>query len=242
MISVVTTFSPKGYKVYGRKMLESFAECWPADVKLYAFYEGEKPEDASDRATWLSLDDDADRTRFMSTHTDKEETVGDYRFRVVRYSHKVWAQTGAPRDGRYLVWIDADCVFNNAVSPDLLKEILPPEGKAASYLGRPYHRHTETGFIAYDLNAGGAEMLDEMRRMYTSGDVCNLSEWHDCMVFDYVRRKMERAGYRFHNLCPDAHGLNVFEQSPLAKIVRHNKGPERKERAYGDPMLSMEEF
>jgi hypothetical protein len=240
-VAVVTTFSPKGYEVYGRRFIESFALGWPEDVKLYVFHEGDKPKDASERAAWFSLDDDMDRKRFMERHEDIEDRPGDYRFRVVRYSHKVWAQTSAPRDAQHLVWLDADCETLNHVTADLLGACLPPAGLTAAYLARPYARHTETGFISYNMNACGSDFLDEFRRMYTSGDVVTLPEWHDCMVFDFVRRRFERAGHRFHNLCPDAVGLNVFEQSPLAKFIRHNKGPARKQKEYGDPMLSMEE-
>ncbi len=233
MISVVTTFSPKGYEVYGRKMIEAFAEHWPEDIKLYAFHEGDKPKGASERAIWVSLDSDKDRETFIREHADKDQRE-DYRFRPVRYSHKVFAQTAAPRDG-YSIWLDGDTITQNKVTDDILTDILPPEGKIASYLGRPYYRHSETGMIGYGPIA--SPFLAEMRRVYTSGEVFKLPEWHDCAVFDHVRRKFERLGHRFHNLCPNAYGLNVFEQSPLAKVIRHNKGPDRKVRAYGDPML-----
>lgn len=236
MITLITTFSPKGYAVYGRRMIGSVANYWPQDVRFLVYHEGEKPEDAHPRAEWVSLDDDKDRAAFMASHKDVEQTPGDYRFRVVRYSHKVWAITGAPRS-RYMIWLDADSETLNPVTHDYLRKLLPSPAKVAAYLGRPYHKHSETGFISFDTHAGGSEFLDELRKLYISGAVKTLPEWHDCMAFDFVRRKFERAGYRFDNLCPDAIGLSVFEQSPLDKIVKHNKGPERKEIAYGDPML-----
>lgn len=235
-VIVVTTFSPKGYEVYGRRMIESFVESWPKEARLHIYYEGEKPADASAQVEWISLDDDADRRAFMAAHKDREDVIGDYRFRIVRYCHKVFAQTAAPRED-YLIWLDGDTITTNHVSLEFLNTVLPPADKVASYLARPYHRHTETGFIAYNMKAGGSEFLDELRRLYTSGEIKNLPEWHDCMAFDAARRKFERKGYRFHNLCPGAFGLNVFEQSPLSKFLKHNKGPDRKERAYGDPML-----
>ena len=63
-VAVVTSFSPDGYELYGRKMLQTFARHWPADVKLYVYYEGDKPADASERAEWISLDKDEDRAAF----------------------------------------------------------------------------------------------------------------------------------------------------------------------------------
>lgn len=235
-VSVVTTFSPKGYEVYGRRMIQTFADYWPVNVDLYACFEGQRPADASPRAKWVALDSDPNRAAFIEEHADKDKPE-DFRFRPVRYSHKVWAMTGAPRDCDYLMWLDGDTETQNPVTAEVVHKLVPAAGKVASYLGRPYHRHSETGFLAFSMKDGGAEMLDEMRRIYTSGEIFKLPEWHDCMVFDHVRVKFERRGMRFHNLCPAAVGLNVFEQSPLATIIRHNKGPERKERVYGDPML-----
>jgi len=233
-LSVVTTFSPKGYEVYARKMIESFANYWPTNVKLYAYYEGEKPKDASDRAIWMPLDEDKQRAAFLKEHGARGETHEDYRYRVGRYSHKVWAQTATPYE-EYLFWLDADTVTQNLITREVVNKLIPPDDKIASFLARPYHRHSETGFIGYGPKS--RPFLEEMRRVYTSGEVFKLPEWHDCMVFDHVRKKFERQGMRFHNLCPDAVGLGVFEQSPLATVIRHNKGPERKERVYGDPML-----
>jgi len=236
-LSVVTTFSPKGYEVYGRKMIESFATYWPTDVPLYVYYEGEKPADAHERATWMPLESDEDRTAFLKDHSAHDPN--DYRFNAARYSHKVFAQTRVFKfiaDGSYLFWMDADTETKNLITREVVDQLIPPGDKIASYLARPYHRHTETGFIGYGPNAG--PFLDEMRRVYVSGEIFKLPEWHDCAVFDHVRVKFERQGYRFHNLCPEAMGLAVFEQSPLARFIRHNKGPERKDREYGDPMLT----
>lgn len=233
--AVVTTFSPKGYEVYGRRFIESFARYWPDDVRLYAYYEGAvPPSDASPRAIWLSLEHDKDRAAFMARYKDTEQH--DYRKCAVRYSHKVWAITSAPRDVENLIWLDGDCETFAQVAPWMIQNACAEPGQVGSFLGRPYHRHTETGFWSVRMKNCGADFLDEMRRMYTSGDVYNLSEWHDCMVFDFVRRKLERAGYRFRNICPDAKGLSVFEYSPLNGFIRHNKGPERKGAAYGDRM------
>ena len=59
-VAVVTSFSPSGYKLYGKRMLETFEKYWPSDIKLYVYYEGETPPaDASGRAIWISLDADA---------------------------------------------------------------------------------------------------------------------------------------------------------------------------------------
>ena len=235
MISVVTTFSPRGYEVYGRRFLESFEKHWPDDVGLFVFHEGEKPDDATERAIWRPLDADKDRARFMAEHKDPEN--GDYRTRAVMYSHKVWAMTSAPRGSDHLFWLDADSVTIAPVTNEILEQLCADPGQVGAYLARPYYRYTETGFLSFSMKAGGGDFLDQFRKAYILGDVFNLSELHDCMVFDWVRRKFERAGYRWKNLCPTARSSNVFEQSPLKNIVTHNKGPVRKEKVYGAHMV-----
>jgi len=227
-VSVVTTFSPKGYEVYGRRMIESFKH-WPEDVELYAFYEGEKPSDASSRAIWKPLEADQDREEFIVAYGGRD-SLHDYRFRPVRYSNKVWAYTSMPNDGA-LIWLDADTVTVRDIDHDTIAKLLPPEGRVASYLARPYYNHSETGFIGFA--PGQQEFLKEIRRIYTSGELFYLAEWHDCAAFDRAVAKFKRKGFEFHNLCPDARTLEVFEESPLADLILHNKGPKGKVAAYG---------
>lgn len=232
-VTLVTTMSAKGYQVYGRRMIESVAQKWPEDTSFHVFYEGPEPYSKGGteprETVWTSLDRDQDRAKFMAS--DHEDNPLDYRFRPKKYSNKVWAMTAAPRNDP-VIFLDADTETKNRITPEILEHLLPPAGKIASYLARPYYRYTETGFLGFVPEAG--PFLDELRRIYTSGEIFNLPEWHDCAAFDYARVRFERQGKRFHNLCPDAMGLEVFEQSPLACVIAHNKGPERKQRAYGD--------
>lgn len=238
--AVVTTFSPKGYRVYGKRMIDSFAQYWPSDVPLYVYYEGEKPADASNRVTWLPLDLDEDRKAFLAAHKDEGGDKIDYRFLVATFSHKVFAYTAAPQEAEWLIWLDGDVETTASVSHEFLKQVQPP-GVVASYLGRPWFRHSETGFLCFRLDDAGKEFLRAVRGVYTSGEVKSLLEWHDCMVFDHVRQQFERKGYRFYNISRGCSGLAVLDQTLLAKVMMHNKGPARKQKAYGDDMLSREE-
>lgn len=230
--AVVTTFSPKGYDVYGRRMIETFAAFWPAKVALHVYYEGDKPSDASDRAVWHSLDADKDRAAFMAAHEDEDPK--DYRKCPVKFCHKVYAMTSAPRDTDHLMWLDSDCETTAPVKS--LSECLAKEGQIGSYLARPYSRHSETGFLSF-YGTGGYQFLDAFRKFYNDGEPLKQSEQHDSMAFDVLRRRFEKQGFRFRNICPDATGLTVFPQSALKGFITHNKGVARKARAYGDHMI-----
>ncbi len=234
--AVVTTFSPKGYEVYGRRFIETFEGFWPKDIPLYVYYEGEQPPpDASGRATWLSLDADKDRQRFMSDHKDTDP--GDYRKCPVRFCHKVFAMSGAPRNVDHLIFLDADCESFAPVTKGQLVKACADDGQVGSYLARPYSRHSETGFLSFRMNAGGDNFLDELRSFYLSGELFKLPELHDSMAFDCLRKRFERGGFRFKNACPDANRLTVFPQSYLKDFIKHNKGAHRKELAYGNHMI-----
>lgn len=234
--AVVTTFSPEGYRVYGRRMIETFAKRWPADVPLYVYYEGDKPADAP-QAVWRSLDVDPDRAGFMTSHKDapfdgKHLNYGQW---PVTYCHKVFAYTAAPRLTDYMIWLDGDTETFGPVTQDLLERIAPAHEQPASYLGRPWWRHSETGFICFNLRF--PDFLDTVRSIYTSGRIDELTEQHDCAAFDDARRSWEWDGHRFRNLSSAGYGLEVFEQTELASVMRHNKGASGKMVAYGKDML-----
>ena len=231
---VVTSFSTRGYEAYGKRFIASFDKYWPDYIKLYVYIDGEYPEDDHERVVWVPLENDPERSAFIRACPIRD-SLTDYRYRPIRYSNKVFAFTDPWLGEQPIIWLDGDCETVNPVTPDMLAQVMPEGGQIASYLARPYYRHTETGFLGFAPEA--VEFRAEMRKVYTSGELFQLREWHDCSVFDHVRVKFERRGERFRNLCPAAMGLDVFPQSPLAKFVVHNKGPKRKQEVYGDAML-----
>lgn len=229
--AVVTTFSPKGYEVYGRRMLNSFARFWPEDIEIYAYYEGKRPSDAHPRAQWRSLDDDTDRAAFMAAHKDHPT---DYRLQPVKFCHKVFAVTSAPRTTDWLIWLDGDIETEAPVTHELLKSVTPDD-VVASYLGRKWWNHTETGFVAYNLDYRGQSFLDGLRAIYTTGHIMKLPQKHDCAAFDDVREHYEDGGLPFLDLGKDfkGPGIDVMAATPLGKVMWHNKGEGRKLQAYG---------
>ncbi len=227
-VAVVTSFSPSGYDLYGKRMLETFEKFWPADVKLYVYYEGEKPKDATGRAEWISLDADEDRAAFMAAFTDHPK---DYNLQPVKFSHKVFAVTSAPRDTDWLIWLDGDVETTSHVSHRFLKDIYPDDIVAA-YLGRQWWNHTECGFVAYRLNDDGKRFLDDLRLMYTTGEIVEIEDYrgkkqqHDCAAFDLVREAYEMEGHQFYDMGAGHKGpdLDVMAYTALSTVMYHYKG------------------
>jgi len=230
-IAAVTTFSPRGYEVYGRRFIESFDKYWPEGVRLYLYYEGKKPEDAVEWADWKSLDDDPDRTKFMAQYQDPVNPVWDYTKGIVKYSHKVWAMTSVPRHYNRILFFDADTETIAPITLGYLNSLVPDDC-VASYLGRK-RRHSETGFLGFNTRNTGDQFLRDFRLVYKKGDIAKLPAQHDCAAFDFMREQYQEAGYKFKNLSADAPDLEAFDFSPLKKCFRHNKGPGGKHNAYG---------
>lgn len=235
-IAVVTTFSAKGYETYGRFMLKMFDMRWPHDVPLYVFYENAIPPDAPNKRTvWFNLDWNLEREAFMRTHKDPPNVNGhSYQQMPVKFCHKVFALTSAPRDCDWLIWLDGDIETRKPVTHEFLNSILRDD-VVGVYLGRRWWTHTEGGFYAIRMSLAGKAFLDDFRKVYTSDKIMELTQKHDCSAFDYVRQVYEGRQHRFHDLgerhCgPD---IDVMARSVLGEYLFHNKGEYRKMQAYG---------
>jgi len=235
-ITVVTTFSRKGYEVYGQRMLDSFNKFWPKDIPLYVYYEGDEEytddEEELLKWYWTPLDDDEDRAAFMARHTDHPV---DYRRQPIKFCHKVFAVTAAPRETDFLIWLDGDIETKAPVTHAFLDSVLPDDC-VATYMGREWWQHTESGFVAYNCaTKSGREFLDDMRLWYTHDAVIDLPQQHDCMVFDGLRKIYEQRGHKFNDLGKDyrGEGLAVMPHTPLGTVMKHNKGNKQKREAYG---------
>lgn len=229
----VTTFSPRGYALYGRRFIESFLRFWP--IPLVAFYESERPDLSDPRLMLKDLDHDQERAAFLRRY-DRPEfrgLPGDYATQAIRFSHKVFALTSEALPGRWRLWLDADVETFAPVTEETLQRLCPDEADL-SYLGRQNGQHSETGFIACRMDDPQVrEMLTGIRQTYTSGAVFNLDprKRNDSEVFDRMRVLVSQA--RQHNLSMHSAATHVWPDTALGAVMRHWKGQVRKREAYG---------
>lgn len=203
---VITSFSLAGHGFYGKRFLETYHRHW--NLPLVVYSEDELP------IPHRRLDD-PDHVKFR----DRSDATPDYRFQAVRFSHKVFSILDAAKAGGLLVWLDADVVTFRDVPDDFIAGLLP-KGKHIAYLGRDW-MHSECGFVVYDCDRLGA-FFDEWRRLYTSGEIYALKEWHDSYVFDYLREKLKVPSENISGPGKRAH--HPFINSPLGKYMDHLKG------------------
>jgi hypothetical protein len=236
-INVVTSFSPKGYETYGKLMLKTFNWGWPHDVRLYVYHEANIPigDKEALAATWVNLDRDEDRAAFTATHKDRSrDHPHAYLEWPVKFCHKVFAVTSAPRDCDWIIWMDGDIETTQPITWSFLKGLLPDDVTGV-YLGRRWWSHTETGFYAIRMSEAGRQFLDALRDVYTSDKIMTFTNLTDCAAFDYCLQIFEGKGHKFKDLGAGHKGpdIDVMAKSVLAPYLWHNKGDFRKLKAYG---------
>lgn len=234
-IAVLTTFPNASWKVYAEQMVKSYVAYWPDEVGLL-----------------IKLDDDLllpdvnrilrpvdgvvagyskEQAEFLQRNKGRDDP-NDYRKQACRFSHKIFALKSASdfwlaekkRTGntecRYLIWLDADVLTTRKVTFEDIQNCLPKEGDAVSYMGRKDWDHSECGWLAFDLENNGPSIIDEMFSYYENDTIFNQSQWHDSWAFDTVMKVKNGT-----NLTPNAKGMDVWPQSPMAAWSKHYKGP-----------------
>lgn len=234
-IAVCTTFNNENFNICAAEMLQTFAEHWPEDIKMYIQLD-EQPEETfnelnnaivsimGEGRVFIAGQWDEQQKDFLSRWQDHKPQ--SYRDDVVKFSHKVFAlekcADALKETHDYLIWLDSDVITKRKVDYEWLKTVLPAEDEVCSYLGREGW-YSECGWVAYNLKAGGYDLLDDMKLCYTSDGFKLLSDWTDCHVFDDCRKT-----WKSKNLSPfyvkDVTDIDVWKDSPLAEKMVHRKG------------------
>ncbi len=229
--TVVTSMSKAGYNAYGKQFLESYDEkvVWPLKV----FHDGWCPPERHLGVTYYDLDAVDLEARAFAVDYRRSEVAGHYRRQPVKFSRKVFAMTNFMTVSGWLIWIDADVIFTKPLD-DRFETALCPEGKAVTYLARDWAAHSETGFLAFNMQHHQTPMLlFKMRECYTKRppEVLRLPQQHDSMVFDLCVRRSGIPKKDLNNLVPlDLKPeLHVWPKTVLGEYCAHFKGPRRKE-------------
>lgn len=251
MMAFITTFPNNMYEVYARKMLESFVANMPAEIPLMVQLDDDllypdvnkilRPQDG------IAVGPEPEHADFVARNKHKDHPT-DYRKQATRFCHKVFAihrvykaaskAAQDPNAPRYLIWIDADVIITRPVTIDEIKKCLPEEGDAVAYLGRKDWDHSECGWLAFDLENKGNEVIEDFVRPYRaiegSDTVYQFEQQHDSWIFDSI---MGTFSYKGTNLTEGKPGTEIWQQSPMAAWSTHYKGPAAKQKLYGQPKI-----
>lgn len=218
----VTTFNADGRDLYGRRMMATFADHWPADVPLRVYAEGWQDEgtrDLLDASPWLGA--------FKAKH--KARRFRDFRWDAVRFAHKVAAVMAADEasDADVLIWMDGDTVTHSPVDYVALEGWAPRRNEWIAWLDRK-GLYPECGFYLINRRhpAHRTTML-AWRAMYETGALFTLPEHHDSYV---LMRVVEDAGVGTKSLSGKGKGTaHPLVNGPLGAWFDHLKGNRKTE-------------
>ena len=227
-IGVVTTLNKKLYKQYGYRFFETYN--WPFDLQVYS----EDMLDIPNQSLIVrsTFDEIPSCEEFVNRNKQREvpDTPEGFLQDAVRFSYKVYAYTDQiinNEDYDGIICIDADSVFYKSIDVEWVKEHLHRNDTMMCYLGRGNH-YSECGFLYFNMKHNSTKAYArEMKRMYDSDEIYQLSEVHDSYIWDHVRKAFESNSVKNHNIGDGKVG-HVQARSILGPIYDHIKGPKRK--------------
>jgi len=226
--SVVTTFNASGYKKYGKRMIKTFLNTWPAEVDLIVYAEDcvvvesapnlrvldlhrDSPELVAFKTKWRSVPKANGDVSTDPTRNNRKDAAKKFKWNAVRFAHKVYAIFAAAHAATdWLIWMDADTVCHSAITMTQLNKLCPTTADIC-FLGRN-GKYSECGLYAMNLrSAGTADFLKEFQRVYDDAEngIFTMKEWHDSFVFDVVRRSITLAQHDWssHLISGEGHPL-----------------------------------
>lgn len=253
-IRLVTTCHADGWRQYGRRMVETFVEHWPAAVTLEVYAEGfdvdvEAPnvnarvlpgwhDDFKARHAGNPDAHGRDGTRFGPIDRAKNRDYS-YRRDCVRFSHKVAALTDAALNPAIvnhageidlLIMVDADTVTHAPVTIEWLRSVVNPSS-GDFYMAWLFRAnwYPECGFVVFNEAHPSHEWFMRLfRATYESGEVFAYPETHDSFVLqELVRRAVSSRRFPFPISLSGRKGersTHPFVHSRLAERLDHAKG------------------
>lgn len=229
-ISVITTFHKAGYEQYGKRMIKSFLEKWPKEVKLFVYAEDCEVEESAENLIVRDLHQASpELVKFKETWKNVPKANGDvskdpvrskrrdsgkgFKWDAIRFAHKVYAifacvkECGTDR----LMWMDADTYCHSPITLEQLEKLCPTE-KDICFLGRK-GKFSECGLYSMTIhNKQTQRFLREFQRVYDEAEnngIFSMAEWHDSFVFDVVRSRVPMNSWNW------SEGLITGEGHPL---------------------------
>ena len=214
-ITVVTTFHPEGFSLYGQRFLDSFARHVDKRIKLIVYAENCTPDNPDPnrieildqkkalpklvafKERWKNVPkangippDEIKRKR-------PKDWMKEFKWNAVRFSNKVYAVFDAAERSKkdWLVWMDADTVVHTDWSYEQFIDLLPSTSWI-TYVGRGKGSQTwpECGFYGMNLNDSVCrDFIKEFEQMYEDAEkgIFQLEEWHDSFVFGHLLNKFK---------------------------------------------------
>jgi len=227
--SVCTTFNAAGYEKYGRRMIQTFLQTWPAEVTLVVYAENcvvaesapnlvvndlatASPELTAFKARWQHVPKANGDVSADPARSRRKDAGKGFKWDAVRFAHKVYSifhcAKNTPSD--WLLWMDADTVCHSPITIDDLDRLCP-ESRDLCFLGRRL-KYTECGLYAMKMSSVATQVfLQKFQTAYDDAEngIFTLAEWHDSFVFDHVRTQcvLKELDWSSHLITGEGHPL-----------------------------------
>ena len=249
-ITVITTFPEKAYEVYAQRMIESFIECWPKNIKLHVYYEGQCPSINNPQVKYTDLhkaspelvafknkhkndpvangqvEEIPGGVRRVTLHGHKDKMKGSFLWDAVRFAHKTFCVAHAINNinSDMILWLDAD-TYTFAKIPESFVRNTLPDNKLTCYLGRG-GIYPECGWVGYNKNHKKIyEFINAWTSLYTTGKIFQEIEWHDSYLYwQILKRVAPNEGHDIGIMTEGNVAPHVFINSDLGKYIDHMKG------------------
>lgn len=248
-LTVLTTFPPNRWEAYAKRMIESFIEFWPDNVKLHVYYEKEKPTLEHDKIKYIDLEQVCpELVAFKDKHKNdpvangetqeipggvrrdpragkNDKGKGSYLWDAVRFAHKTFAVAHAVRNSNtdLVLWLDADTYTFRPIPLEFVLDLLP-EDKLVNYLGRG-EKYPECGWVTYNCNHQHIKVfIQQWVDLYTTDNIFKELEWHDSYLFWQILKRVSPLSGKDIGKGAGAKGHHVFVNSELGKYIDHMKG------------------
>ena len=242
MIEVITTFHKDGWELYGKRMVETFLEHWPEDIRIHLYCENIKTGIDHPRVVEHDIFETCPAIPgYLAQHNNDynngiKNGVRDFKYDAIKFCYKVFAQCHGIRNSKAdtLIFIDADTVTFARPPVDEIQKLLP-EDNFTAYIGRPNNTKlpfAETGYIMYNLkHPATTSFADVFEDLYTTGKIFELEYQVDCFTYDTARRITEQNYGAKSNDITGPEGLgkrHPFVNTILGTFMDHLKGDARK--------------
>jgi hypothetical protein len=248
-ILFVTSFSDDMYEVSGRHLLASYADVRQGG-SVVAFYEGRKPpqvgtEHLEDLSAdpflldWLKANEDIIPVHLGGKYPWCSCPGNEKRHaKHLPGCRNAWMNRNASRwfrkvaalrltvkysGCRYLVWLDSDSVFKQAVPVSYLATKL--DGVAMFYF-RGHRPAVESGILGFDLGNGGATAIADVCDLYASGKFREFERWDDGFVWAKLLDSKHKwqASDLVHPTKYKGRTNDVIPTTDIAEYLEHRKG------------------
>lgn len=248
MILYVTSFNKAIHDRCGERMVESFLEHRPQGSLYVAAENLPAPFGAWNDPSRGVIARDITSSPFMSKWLYQNRDVipkqfgGEYEgekqswwnrnaacwFRkIVALQDSGFLWQGGQTAIRYVVWLDADCLFLKGPDRTDLEKWF--DGTGCFYMQGPRRKHPETSIVGYDLAAGGDKVLMQLIRQYEMGLFREDDRWDDCWQ---LMKAIERTKIPAKDIFGGYGKVGrVVEHSHLKEFFSHDKGINKKQRA-----------